>query len=128
MSDPPRHDTPATVREAQELGISIKMLTGDAVAVRPLPSLLSLRPRPSPRRRRTALVSSFSVELTRALSQIAKETCRQLSMGDRVYDSERLLGGGMSGSEMRDFLEAADGFAEVFPEHKCVEAALLPLL
>ncbi|BGP46266.1 hypothetical protein JCM10450v2_002108 [Rhodotorula kratochvilovae] len=81
MSDPPRHDTPATVREAQELGISIKMLTGDAVA-------------------------------------IAKETCRQLSMGDRVYDSERLLGGGMSGSEIRDFLEAADGFAEVFPEHK----------
>ncbi|GAA5999350.1 plasma-membrane proton-efflux P-type ATPase [Rhodotorula paludigena] len=81
MSDPPRHDTPATVREAQELGISIKMLTGDAVA-------------------------------------IAKETCRQLSMGDKVYDSERLLGGGMTGSEIRDFLEAADGFAEVFPEHK----------
>ncbi|GAA5951941.1 hypothetical protein JCM21900_000097 [Sporobolomyces salmonicolor] len=81
MSDPPRHDTPPTVREAQELGIAIKMLTGDAVA-------------------------------------IAKETCRQLGMGDKVYDSERLLGGGMSGSEIRDFLEAADGFAEVFPEHK----------
>ncbi|CEQ40007.1 SPOSA6832_01583, partial [Sporobolomyces salmonicolor] len=81
MSDPPRHDTPPTVREAQELGIGIKMLTGDAVA-------------------------------------IAKETCRQLGMGDKVYDSERLLGGGMSGSEIRDFLEAADGFAEVFPEHK----------
>ncbi|GAA5829676.1 hypothetical protein JCM11251_000246 [Rhodosporidiobolus azoricus] len=81
MSDPPRHDTPATIREAQALGISVKMLTGDAVA-------------------------------------IAKETCRQLGMGDRIYDSERLLGGGMSGSEIRDFLEAADGFGEVFPEHK----------
>ncbi|GAA5900180.1 plasma-membrane proton-efflux P-type ATPase [Sporobolomyces salmoneus] len=81
MSDPPRHDTPATVREAQDLGISIKMLTGDAVA-------------------------------------IAKETCRQLALGDKVYDSERLLGGGMTGSEVTDFLEAADGFAEVFPEHK----------
>ncbi|GAA6026780.1 hypothetical protein JCM8097_005856 [Rhodosporidiobolus ruineniae] len=81
MSDPPRHDTPPTIREAQDLGINIKMLTGDAVA-------------------------------------IAKETCRQLGMGDRIYDSERLLGGGMSGSEIRDFLEAADGFGEVFPEHK----------
>ncbi|GAA5913171.1 hypothetical protein JCM6882_005807 [Rhodosporidiobolus microsporus] len=81
MSDPPRPDTPPTIREAQELGIGIKMLTGDAVA-------------------------------------IAKETCRHLGMGDRIYDSERLLGGGMSGSEIRDFLEAADGFGEVFPEHK----------
>jgi H+-transporting ATPase len=74
MSDPPRHDTPATVREAQELGIQIKMLTGDATA-------------------------------------IAKETCKQLGLGSSVYDSERLLGGGMSGSEQVDFLEAADGFA-----------------
>ncbi|GAA5871595.1 hypothetical protein JCM8547_007093 [Rhodosporidiobolus lusitaniae] len=81
MSDPPRHDTPPTIREAQDLGINIKMLTGDAVA-------------------------------------IAKETCRNLGMGDRIYDSERLLGGGMAGSEIRDFLEAADGFGEVFPEHK----------
>lgn len=24
----------------------------------------------------------------------------------------------MSGSDVRDFIEAADGFAEVFPEHK----------
>lgn len=74
MSDPPRHDTPSTVREAQELGIQIKMLTGDATA-------------------------------------IAKETCKQLALGANVYDSERLLGGAMSGSEQVDFLEAADGFA-----------------
>ncbi|GAA5919936.1 hypothetical protein JCM1841_000053 [Sporobolomyces salmonicolor] len=81
MSDPPRHDTPATVREAQELGVGIKMLTGDAVA-------------------------------------IARETCRQLALGTNVFDSERLLAGGMTGAEIRDFLERADGFAEVFPEHK----------
>ncbi|GAA5992525.1 hypothetical protein JCM10908_000864 [Rhodotorula pacifica] len=81
MSDPPRADTPATIREAQELGIQIKMLTGDAVA-------------------------------------IARETCRQLGMGDKVYDSHRLLGGGMSGTEIRDFIEAADGFGEVLPEDK----------
>lgn len=52
------------------------------------------------------------------IRQIARETCRQLAMGDKVYDSQRLLGGGMSGSEIRDFIEAADGFGEVLPEDK----------
>lgn len=49
---------------------------------------------------------------------IAKETCRQLGLGTNIYDAERLgLGGGgdMPGSEVYDFVEAADGFAEVFP-------------
>ncbi|VEU20557.1 DEKNAAC101465 [Brettanomyces naardenensis] len=52
---------------------------------------------------------------------IAKETCRQLGLGSNIYDAERLgLGGGgdMAGSEMYDFVENADGFAEVFPQHK----------
>ena len=81
MFDPPRSDTAATIAEAQTLGVSVKMLTGDAVA-------------------------------------IAKETCKMLALGTNVYDSERLIGGGMSGSAIHDFVEAADGFAEVFPEHK----------
>lgn len=52
---------------------------------------------------------------------IAKETCRQLGLGDNIYNAERLgLGGGgdMPGSELADFVENADGFAEVFPQHK----------
>lgn len=82
MFDPPRADTAATIAEAQSLGISVKMLTGDAVA-------------------------------------IAKETCKMLALGTKVYDSQRLIGsGGMAGSAIHDFVEAADGFAEVFPEHK----------
>jgi H+-transporting ATPase len=82
MFDPPRADTAATIAEAQSLGVSVKMLTGDAVA-------------------------------------IAKETCKMLALGSKVYDSQRLIGsGGMSGSAIHDFVEAADGFAEVFPEHK----------
>ncbi|KAJ1033052.1 hypothetical protein NDA16_000331 [Ustilago loliicola] len=82
MFDPPRSDTAATIAEAQSLGISVKMLTGDAVA-------------------------------------IAKETCKMLALGTKVYDSHRLIGsGGMAGSAIHDFVEAADGFAEVFPEHK----------
>lgn len=32
---------------------------------------------------------------------IAKETCRQLSLGTNVYDSERLITGNMSGSDVR---------------------------
>ncbi|KAK4156682.1 plasma membrane ATPase [Chaetomidium leptoderma] len=83
-SDPPRHDTARTVNEAKGLGLSIKMLTGDAVG-------------------------------------IARETSRQLGLGTNIYNAERLgLGGGgdMPGSEVYDFVEAADGFAEVFPQHK----------
>lgn len=52
---------------------------------------------------------------------IAKETCRQLGLGDQIFDAERLgLGGAsdMAGSELADFVENADGFAEVFPQHK----------
>ncbi|CAD6896831.1 unnamed protein product [Tilletia controversa] len=50
---------------------------------------------------------------------IAKETCTMLALGTKVYDSHRLIGsGGLTGSAIHDFVEAADGFAEVFPEHK----------
>lgn len=83
-SDPPRHDTAKTIREAQSLGLCIKMLTGDAVG-------------------------------------IARETARQLGMGTNIYNAERLGltgAGDMPGSEVADFVEAADGFAEVYPEHK----------
>lgn len=79
LSDPPRDDTAATINEARALGISVKMLTGDAVA-------------------------------------IAIEVCKQLGMGSKVYDSQKLIAGGMSGSDIHDFIEAADGFGEVFPE------------
>lgn len=60
-------------------------------------------------------------ELTKGLS-IARETSRQLGLGTNIFNADRLgLGGGgdMPGSEVYDFVEAADGFAEVFPQHKC---------
>jgi H+-transporting ATPase len=81
MFDPPREDTASTIAEAQVLGLSIKMLTGDAIA-------------------------------------IAKETCKMLALGTKVYNSERLIHGGLSGTTQHDLVEKADGFAEVFPEHK----------
>ncbi|EED18604.1 plasma membrane H+ATPase Pma1 [Talaromyces stipitatus ATCC 10500] len=81
MFDPPREDTAHTITEAQNLGLSVKMLTGDAIA-------------------------------------IAKETCKMLALGTKVYNSERLIHGGLTGSRQHDLVERADGFAEVFPEHK----------
>lgn len=56
---------------------------------------------------------------------IAIETCKQLSLGTNVYDSERLISGSMAGSEVRDFVENADGFAEVYPEHKYQVVSML---
>lgn len=81
MFDPPREDTAQTIADAQNLGISVKMLTGDALA-------------------------------------IAKETCKMLAMGTNVYNSDKLIHGGLSGAMAGDLIEKADGFAEVFPEHK----------
>ncbi|KAL4778242.1 hypothetical protein BJX76DRAFT_152482 [Aspergillus varians] len=81
MFDPPREDTAHTIAEAQHLGLAVKMLTGDALA-------------------------------------IAKETCKMLALSTKVYDSERLIHGGLAGSAQHDLVEKADGFAEVFPEHK----------
>jgi len=81
MFDPPRDDTASTIAEAQTLGLSVKMLTGDAIA-------------------------------------IAKETCKMLALGTKVYNSDKLIHGGLSGTTQHDLVEKADGFAEVFPEHK----------
>ncbi|KAI9689436.1 MAG: plasma membrane H+-ATPase [Bathelium mastoideum] len=85
LSDPPRHDTAQTIREAMNLGLNVKMLTGDSVG-------------------------------------IAKEVCRQLGLGCNIFDAELLgLGTGagpMTGHELCDFVEAANGFGDVLPEHK----------
>lgn len=59
---------------------------------------------------------------------IAKETCRQLGLGTNIYDADRLGlsgGGDMAGSEIADFVENADGFAEVFPQHKYNAVSIL---
>ncbi|RKP27234.1 plasma membrane H+-ATPase, pumps protons out of the cell [Syncephalis pseudoplumigaleata] len=85
LYDPPRHDTKETIRKARELGLRIKMLTGDQVA-------------------------------------IAKDLALELNLGDRIYDSKRLGLGtiteGLEGSTLNDFVEEADGFGQVYPEHK----------
>lgn len=81
MFDPPREDTAQTIIEAAHLGVPVKMLTGDAIA-------------------------------------IAKETCKMLGLGTKVYNSDRLIHSGLTGTVQHDLVQRADGFAEVFPEHK----------
>lgn len=41
-----------------------------------------------------------------------------LGMGTKVYNAEKLFNSGLSGTLQHDLITRADGFAEVFPEHK----------
>ncbi|MFE0103630.1 plasma-membrane proton-efflux P-type ATPase [Streptomyces sp. NPDC059009] len=86
LADPPRADTAATVADARALGVSVKMVTGDQVA-------------------------------------ISRELARQIGMGDHILDTTALDGvqpgsGTEKETELAELVEIADGFAQVFPEHK----------
>ena len=82
LSDPPRVDAKATIATARKLGVHVKMVTGDQVA-------------------------------------IAQETARTLGMGTGILDASGL--GDTKREETlaaAESIEKADGFAQVFPEHK----------
>ena len=79
LSDPPREDSAATIQAAQSLGVTIKMVTGDHLA-------------------------------------IARETARQVNLGTNIKTPEDFLD--RPDREAKLQVEAADGFAQVFPEHK----------
>jgi H+-transporting ATPase len=82
LFDPPREDAKATIATAVQMGVDVKMVTGDALA-------------------------------------IARETAKTLGMGTDILDATGL------GDAKRDetvataeSIDDADGFAQVFPEHK----------
>jgi len=82
LFDPPRDDAKATIATAIKMGVEVKMVTGDALA-------------------------------------IAKETAKKLGMGENILDAS-ILGDEKhheTAAETTD-IERADGFAQVFPEHK----------
>ncbi|WP_419759672.1 plasma-membrane proton-efflux P-type ATPase [Acidisoma sp.] len=82
LFDPPRVDAKATVETARKMGVTIKMVTGDALA-------------------------------------IARETASTLGMGANILDGATL--GDAKTNEtpaVARSIEQADGFAQVFPEHK----------
>ncbi len=79
LFDPPREDAADTIRFLKEMGVRVKMITGDHVA-------------------------------------IAREIGRMLGIGTRIYTYEELRS--VSHSRAEKMIEEADGFAQVFPEHK----------
>lgn len=100
MFDPPREDTGQTIIEAQALGT----LRSNLLNVNKLILIFC---------------SGVPVKmLTGDAIAIAKETCKMLSLGTKVYNANKLFNSGLSGSLQHDLIDRADGFAEVFPEHK----------
>jgi H+-transporting ATPase len=82
LSDPLREDSKTTVDTAREMGIKVKMVTGDQVA-------------------------------------IAKEIGRQLDLGKDIVDASLFDETKQHETgQLADAIEHADGFAQVFPEHK----------
>ena len=82
LFDPPREDAKATITTARQMGVTVKMVTGDALA-------------------------------------IAQETARKLGMGTNILDASSF--GDTKPHEtaqLAESIEEADGFAQVFPEHK----------
>jgi H+-transporting ATPase len=82
LFDPPRIDAKETIATARQMGVDVKMVTGDALA-------------------------------------IAQETAKTLGMGTAILDAASL--GDVTHEETAETaqsIENADGFAQVFPEHK----------
>jgi H+-transporting ATPase len=82
LFDPPREDAKSTIATATQMGVKIKMVTGDAIA-------------------------------------IAKEMAKILGMGTNILDAANLGDSKKQETKaMEQSIENADGFAQVFPEHK----------
>ncbi|MEO9222896.1 MAG: plasma-membrane proton-efflux P-type ATPase, partial [Mycobacteriaceae bacterium] len=82
LFDPPRKDAKKTIATAMAMGVSVKMVTGDAIA-------------------------------------IAKQTATEVGLGSNILDAASL--GEVKEQEtaaVAESIETADGFAQVFPEHK----------
>ncbi|WP_186629902.1 plasma-membrane proton-efflux P-type ATPase [Rhodococcus sp. BP22] len=82
LFDPPREDAAETISTAAAMGVTVKMVTGDALA-------------------------------------IAKETASKIGLGTHILDAAAL--GDVKKKEsaaVAESIETADGFAQVFPEHK----------
>jgi len=82
LYDPPRDDSKATIETAQEMGVEVKMVTGDQIA-------------------------------------IGKEIAHQLGLGANLLDASMFAKTSQyEVGQLADAIENADGFAQVFPEHK----------
>ncbi len=81
LFDPPRDDAATTIATAATMGVTVKMVTGDALA-------------------------------------IAKETAAKVGLGADILDAAALGDATKNETAAAESILAADGFAQVFPEHK----------
>ena len=82
LFDPPREEAKATIATARQMGVNVKMVTGDALA-------------------------------------IAKETAIKLGLGTNILDASGFGDTKVhETAQLAESIEKADGFAQVFPEHK----------
>jgi H+-transporting ATPase len=82
LFDPPREEAKATIANARQMGVKVKMVTGDQMA-------------------------------------IARETAGKLGLGTNILDASSF--GDTKhheAAQLAESIEKADGFAQVFPEHK----------
>jgi H+-transporting ATPase len=79
LYDPPREDSAVTIRTAQSMGVRVKMVTGDHLA-------------------------------------IAKEIASEMKLGNKIVLASAFVD--KPDREAEQAVENADGFAQVFPEHK----------
>jgi H+-transporting ATPase len=82
LFDPPRDDAAETIQKAKDLGVKVKVVTGDQLA-------------------------------------IAREIARKIGLGTNVQDAAEFSDSyNPEDTEERKRIEEADGYAQVFPEHK----------
>lgn len=119
LFDPPRHDSAETIRRALNLGVNVKMITGNLITLNKLISLLTndafgLNP---------VLICFYFFQILGDQLAIGKETGRRLGMGVNMYPSSSLLGQhkdeSIAGLPVEELIEKADGFAGVFPGEFC---------
>lgn len=113
--DPPRHDTKETIEKAVENGVEVKMITGDqtAIAVETCRMLgMGTKVRSVRRRLRVGLLPAsvvVSSDLVRAPAAARAQ----------ILNTEALNGNlGTHGTTLGEVILGANGFAEVYPEHK----------
>lgn len=79
LFDPPREDSAETIKTASEMGVNVKMITGDHTS-------------------------------------IAKQIAQKVNLKNRISEASLFLK--KNEKEAGRIVEQADGFAQVFPEHK----------
>lgn len=79
LFDPPRDDSAATIKTAQEMGVDVKMITGDHTS-------------------------------------IAKQIAQKVNLKNNILEASAFLD--KPDKEAGEIVEKAEGFAQVFPEHK----------